>query len=135
MLNLLETSAVVDPFPEMSDVRRQVFASPTDLFPELHPGIGNIPQIYRKHCLEHTKLVARQLRTKKVVLALNAIAGGKVFPVVKRCGVWNGSELSAASATLRIPPHLACPTALLHLKTKIKEYIYVCTRDARGGVH
>ena len=45
--------------------------------------------------------------------------------------VWNGSELSSASAPPPMPPHLASPTALLNLKIKSSELIYVCKRDAR----
>ena len=135
MFDLLETSASVDPLPDLEARYRDILTSPKALFTGLHPGIGNVPAIHRNDRVEYTKLVGRQLRAGKVIMALHATTGAGVFPVGKPSGrmreVWNGSELSSAATTPPVPPHLASPTALLNLEVGPDQYIYVCKRDAR----
>ena len=61
--------------------------------------------------------------------------GAGVFPVGRKNGrcreVWNGHDLSEASAKPPLPPLLASPTALTNIETTIDTKLFVTKRDMR----
>ena len=114
--DLLDTSALVNPLPDLDPESQRILSDPALLFERVTYKLKAIPRIRRADMVEYAKLVVRQLESRKVVLSTMAFRGAGVFPVGKKSGrcreVWNGHDLSEAIAKPPLPPFLASPTAL-----------------------
>ena len=134
--DLLARSGLVDPMPDIDDDSRAILRDPGKLFTSAAAGLGTIPRIRRGDLHEYCKLVVLQLRSRKVQLSTIAYSGAGVFTVGKKSGrcreVWNGRDLSIASARPPVPPLLASPTALAHIETTPSTRLFVSKRDMRA---
>ena len=95
--DLLDCSGRVDPLPFVDDEARQTLGSGANLF-----GSGDLKHvraapIRQDDRCEYARLVARQLRSRKVVFHQDVLCSASIFPVGKTNGalrvVWNGYDL------------------------------------------
>ena len=97
-IDLLHESAKVVAHRLLPADLREVVTDPASLFPSGPPRRSAFPGILRADRAEYGRLVARQLRWRKVDLSFEIVAGGSVFAVGKgheqdeRDMAWGGSE-------------------------------------------
>ena len=134
--DLLERSGLVDPMPDLGASAQCILDDPSRLFERVTDKLKVVPRIRRSDLAESCKLVGMQLRSRKVALSTVAYCGAGVFPVGKKNGrcreVWNGHDLSQASAKPPLPPLLASPTALTHIEITPGTRVFVSKRDMRA---
>ena len=134
--DLLDRSGLVDPMPDLSSSARGILDVPEVLFERISDKLRVVPRIRRSDLAEYCKLVGMQLRSRKVALSTVAFCGAGVFAVGKKNGrsreVWNGHDLSEASAKPPLPPLLASPTALTNIEIKPGTRVFVSKRDMKA---
>ena len=113
---------------------QRLLTTPDDIFPDLASGVLLADPVPRWGRLEYAKLVGRQMRSGKIQLTPSCASYASVPPVGKSNGnlreVWNGAELSAKAVRPPKPPHLANPSALVHLEASHDFPLRAYKRDA-----
>ena len=133
--DLLRVSGRVDPTPFIDSDAKDILGDGETLFCGSDLNHIRAGPIRRDDQAEYAKLVARQLRARKVAFHTNVKCSASVFAVGKSNGalreVWNGQDLSACAVVPPRPPHLAGVTALLDLEASAARPVRVYKRDAK----
>jgi hypothetical protein len=134
--DLLQSSGTVDPMQCLDPLTRNCIIERPGIFPRSAMGLEKFPGVRRADKDEYAKLVALQLRSRKVELVDSVLAGGSVFAVGKKGSakmreVWDGSRISLASQRPPKPPQLASPTAFLDLEATRSRPYFLSKRDGK----
>lgn len=107
---LLARSGLVDPRQHVTPEQAAMVSSPDLLFPGLRPSEVQVGRVRRSDLKEYAKLVARQVRSGKVVLSDECFAAASVFTVGKQttnCGR-SGMDMSCPCGRLHHPSRRTC---------------------------
>ena len=136
LVDMLPKSGTVDPCKFISEHHADIVSDPCLLFPDGFHSLPAKPCTYTGPRREYVRLVSRQLRSGKVVLANSAFATATVFAVGKKQNdkqreVWNGARITEMALPPPAPPLLANPAALGELCSSDDRPLFASGRDAR----
>jgi len=136
-VDLLEPSGGLDPSPWLDPDVSALLSEPAELFPHGVAHIGKVVHSREANEGDRVSLVIKALRAGKLSLMVAPQASADTFRVAKPGStklreVWNGSALTAVSASPLKPPLQACPCSLATLECSHDVPLRVPCRDGRA---